>query len=110
MDIEAMTSPKIIPSLDDLTIELQTETKLFNEPDTWVHISILDSTLGKCPLQFWNHWKIKRKFPLLSCLALKMFSLEVTNVTVERSMKILGTIMTERRNRLGLQKVNEENR
>ena len=32
----------------------------------------------------------------------------MTNVTVERSMKTLGTIMTERRNRLGLLKVNEE--
>lgn len=73
-----------------------------------MNISNIDSTIGTCPFQFWNHWKIKKKFPLLSCLALKMFSLEVTNVTVERSMKTLGSIMTERRNRLGLNKVNEE--
>jgi len=108
MDTEAMTSPVIVPPLDELSAELQLEAGLYNEPETWMQTIEGDSSLGKCPLQFWRNGKIQKKFPLLNILALKILTLEVTNVTVERSMKTLGSIMTEKRNRLGLSKVNEE--
>jgi hypothetical protein len=48
-----------------------------------------------------NWWRDERRsFPILSCVALRIFSLVSSTAAVERSFKIQGTIHTKLRNRL----------
>jgi len=101
--LQASNSPGIVPILDIVREKIHAELSLFHDRSTWT-----SSWIGKShdPIEFWDHQK--STFPYLSCLALSMFKLEVTNANVERSMKTLGSIVTTKRNSLSIAKINEE--
>lgn len=108
LDSNANNSPLSAPSLEDLQSQLREEHARYEDRGTWISNVNLGNKTHLCPLQYWN--QLRLKFPNLSILATTVLTMEITISSTERSMKSLGSFVTEKRNRLGLQKVNEEMR
>ena len=83
LEWKSKTSPLMLPTLDKLREDLHGEYSIFSERSTW-----MESWKGKSkdPLYFWD--QKKTRFPLLSLGVSSLMKIDVTNVNVERSMKI----------------------
>ena len=103
-DFTSRDSPGTPPSIKFVRESLGNEWKKYLDRSTWVG----NYKGSYCPLKFWSSKVIRTIFPFLGLLALHLLQVEVTIASVERSMKALASIVTEKRNRLGLEKVNEE--
>lgn len=57
------------------------------------------------PLPFWKQYQ--QKFPCLSLIARRLFSIPVTSAAVERSFSAAGLAVTERRSSLNPQTLND---
>jgi hypothetical protein len=101
--LRSSNSPSVVPTLEIIREKMHNELSMFMDRSTWA-----SSWIGRShdPLEFWDHQKAT--FPYLSCLALSLLKMEVTNANVERSMKTLGAVVTPKRNNIGVTKVNEE--
>ena len=76
-----------------------------DELDKYLRINIEDSYKQSNPLPFWKHHQ--HKFPCLSLLARRLFSIPVTSAAVERSFSAAGLAVTERRSSLDPTSVND---
>ncbi|CAF1281874.1 unnamed protein product [Rotaria magnacalcarata] len=85
---------------------LSTTTTFRNEElDKYVKINIEDIHKIPNPLHFWKLYQ--QKFPCLSLLARRLFSIPVTSAAVERSFSAAGIAVTEHHSSLDPQTLND---
>ncbi|CAF3486506.1 unnamed protein product [Rotaria socialis] len=84
-----------------------TTTAVFrnDELDKYLKMNIEEIHKIPNPLPFWKHYQ--QKFPCLSLLARRLFSIPVTSAAVERSFSAAGPAVTERRSSLDPQTLND---
>ncbi|CAF1590541.1 unnamed protein product, partial [Rotaria magnacalcarata] len=84
-----------------------TTTAVFrnDELDKYLKMNIEEIHKIPNPLPFWKHYQ--QKFPCLSLLARRLFSIPVTSAAVERSFSAAGLAVTERRSSLDPQTLND---
>ncbi|CAF4530613.1 unnamed protein product [Rotaria sp. Silwood2] len=76
-----------------------------DELDRYLRMNIEDIHKIPNPLPFWKHYQ--QKFPCLSLLARRLFSIPVTSAAVERSFSAAGLVVTERRSSLDPQTLHD---
>ncbi|CAF3858848.1 unnamed protein product [Rotaria sordida] len=84
---------------------VSTTTVKNDELDKYLKMNIEDIYKQSNPLPFWKHHQ--HKFPCLSLLARRLFSIPVTSAAVERSFSAAGLAVTERRSSLDPDTVND---
>ncbi|CAF3022330.1 unnamed protein product [Rotaria sp. Silwood2] len=76
-----------------------------DESDKYLRMNIEDIYKQSHPLLFWKH--NQNKFPCLSLLARRLFSIPVTSAAVEHSFSAADLAVTERRSSLDPSTVND---
>jgi hypothetical protein len=71
-----------------------------DELDQYLEADIPASIVNENPLQFWSTEFASCKFPLLKCLARRLFSIPATSSGTERLFSYSGLILNSRRQRL----------
>ena len=89
---------------DDINIVSRSKLKN-DELDQHLRMTIDDIYKQSNPLPFWKDHE--QKFPCLSLLARRLFSIPVTSAAVEQSFSAAGLAITERRSALDPDTVND---
>ena len=100
---EQFADPDDNSNIDNIYIG-STETIKNDELDKYLGINIEDSYKQSNPLPFWKHHQ--HKFPCLSLLARRLFSIPITSAAVEHSFSVAELDVTERRSSLEPTSVN----
>ena len=89
---------------DDIDL-ISTTTSKNDELNKYLRMNIDDAYKQLDPLPFWKEHQ--SKFPCLSLIARRLFSIPVTSAAVERSFSAAGLTITERRSSLDPSTVND---
>ena len=101
---DQFADPEDINMNDDINIVSRSTFKN-DELDKYLRMIIDDIYKQSNPLPFWKDHE--QKFPCLSLLARRLFSIPVTSAAVERSFSAAGLAITERRSALDPDTVND---
>ncbi|CAF4086103.1 unnamed protein product [Rotaria sordida] len=101
---DQFADPDEVGGIDGIDMVLATTVKN-DELDKYLRMNIEDIYKQPNPLPFWKHHQ--HKFPCLSLLARRLFSIPVTSAAVERSFSAAGLAVTERRSSLDPDTVND---
>ncbi|CAF5020772.1 unnamed protein product, partial [Rotaria sp. Silwood1] len=101
---DQFADPDDVGGIDSIDMVLTTIVKN-DELDKYLRMNIEDIYKQSNPLSFWKHHQ--HKFPRLSLLARRLFSIPVTSAAVERSFSAAGLAVTERRSSLNPDTVND---
>ena len=101
---DQFADPEDINMNDDINIVPRSTFKN-DELDKYLRMIIDDIYKQSNPLPFWKDHE--QKFPCLSLLARRLFSIPVTSAAVERSFSAAGLAITERRSALDPDTVND---
>ncbi|CAF2470757.1 unnamed protein product [Rotaria sp. Silwood2] len=104
IDLIHKTSMKRSSSVSSLSTEFSYKTNYQafkpDELDQYLEADLPSSIVKENPLQFWSGEFATSKFPLLKCLARKLFSIPATSSETERLFSYSGIILNNRRQRL----------
>ncbi|CAF4309979.1 unnamed protein product, partial [Rotaria sp. Silwood2] len=101
---DQFADPDDVGGIDGIDM-VSTTTVKNDELDKYLRMNIEDIYKQSNPLPFWKHHQ--HKFPCLSLLARRLFSIPVTSAAVERSFSAAGLAVTERRSSLDPDTVND---
>jgi hypothetical protein len=101
---DQFADPEDINIDDDINI-VSTTTFRNDELDEYLRMTIEDIYKNSNPLPFWKHHE--QKFPCLSLLARRLFSIPVTLAAVERSFSAASLAISERHSLLNPNTVND---
>ncbi|CAF1224626.1 unnamed protein product [Rotaria sordida] len=101
---DQFADPDEVGGIDGIDMVLATTVKN-DELDKYLRMNIEDIYKQPNPLPFWKYHQ--HKFPCLSLLARRLFSIPVTSAAVERSFSAAGLAVTERRSSLDPDTVND---
>ena len=101
---DQFADPEDINTDDDTNIVSRSTCKT-DELYKYLRMTIDDIYKQSNPLPFWKDHE--QKFPCLSLLARRLFSIPVTSTAVERSFSAAGLAITERRSSLDPDTVND---
>jgi hypothetical protein len=105
LDFQNESRPGPILAEEEVAQLLRSQYILFCDKSTWSRA--LNDCKGN-PIVFWETQAKSGNMKNLAQIVLLIMLADCTNVNVERSMKVLADIVSEKRNRLGLGKICEE--